>query len=103
MVALGKQGRRGGPSARVTAVTSRRRHPTPEPLDTNEVAVVAIITGMWAVALVVLLLAGESLSPNNRWWIWTCAAGIGGGVVALAYLRQRRRGIEKRRHDQQRM
>lgn len=84
-------------------MTSRSRHPTPEPLDTNEIAVVAVITAMWAVALVVLLLMGGHLGPENRWWIWTCAAGIGGGLLALAYLRQRRRGIEKRRHDQQRM
>lgn len=56
------------------------------------------MTALWAVALVVLLVLGDRLPPDKHWWIWTCAAGIGGGMAALVYVRKRRRGIEKRRN-----
>lgn len=75
----------------------RHQHPRPEPLDSNEVTVVGVMTGLWTVALVVLLLLGDRLPPDKHWWIWVCIAGIGGGLLALIYVRKRRRGIEKRR------
>lgn len=76
----------------------RNRHQTPEPLDSNEVTVVGVMTALWAVALGVLLLLGDRLPAGKQWWIWVCVAGIGGGLCALAYVRKRRRGIEKRRN-----
>lgn len=79
-------------------MSTRQRRPTPEPLDTNEVAVVGIGTALWAVALVVLVLLPAGVSPETRWWLWTCVAGIVGGLLALMYVRKRRHGIEKRQH-----
>ncbi len=78
------------------AVGNSPRHLTPEPPETNEVAVVGIGTALWGVALLVLLLLPDRLDPAQH-WLWTCVAGIGGGLLAFLYVRKRRRGIEKRR------
>jgi hypothetical protein len=40
----------------------------------------------WAVALVVLLIVRDSLPADERWWIWTCVAGLGMGLFALWYV-----------------
>lgn len=45
-----------------------------------------VITAGWAIALIVLLSIRGSLRPDLRWWIWTCAAGLGLGLFALWYL-----------------
>ena len=46
--------------------------------------VVLVCSGVWAVALVVLLLLGDGVDPQ---WIWTCVAGlvlagVGLGIMA---------------------
>ena len=41
-------------------------------------------TGVWAVALVVLLLLGDRV---DRLWTWTCVAGIGLAVLGLWVMR----------------
>ena len=46
----------------------------------------AVITAGWAVALVVLLVLREQISPGERWWIWTCVAGVVMGLFALWYV-----------------
>ena len=46
----------------------------------------AVITAGWAVALVVLLVLREQIPPGERWWIWTCVAGVVMGVFALWYV-----------------
>lgn len=71
---------------------SRPQRPIPEPLETNEVAVVGVGIGLWGTALAVLLVVG--LPPDQRWWLWTCVAGIVGGFVALAYVYRRSRSTK---------
>jgi hypothetical protein len=48
----------------------------------------------------VLLLARNHLAASDRWWIWTCAAGVGIGAFGLAYVprlkRSRARATERR-------
>lgn len=46
----------------------------------------AVITAGWAVALVVLLALREQIPPGERWWIWTCVAGVVMGLFALWYV-----------------
>ncbi|MEV5896096.1 DUF2530 domain-containing protein [Nonomuraea fuscirosea] len=65
-------------------------HPDPEPIETNDTAAVAIGTAAWAVALVALLIFRPT--PENSWWIWTCVAGIGFGLLGLWYVRRPRNG-----------
>jgi Protein of unknown function (DUF2530) len=72
---------------------------TPEPLETNDVLIAAVGTGGWMIALVALLLVG--LPPDNRWWLWVCVAGVGGGLFGMWYIPrlQRKRAERERRRD----
>lgn len=62
------------------------RVPAPPPLEANDQLVAAVITAGWAVALVVLLVLREQIPPGQRWWIWTCVAGVVMGLFALWYV-----------------
>jgi drug/metabolite transporter (DMT)-like permease len=80
-------------------MTSDRR-PAPPPLEANERLVTWAGIAAWAVALIVLLAVREHIPPSDRWWIWTCVAGIGLGVFALFYIpylhRSRERAARRR-------
>jgi len=58
--------------------------PSPPPLQVDTAKVVLVCTGLWAVALVVLLLLGERV---DRVWTWTCVVGIALAGVGLAVMR----------------
>jgi Protein of unknown function (DUF2530) len=76
----------------------------PPPLEGNDQLVTRVITAGWAIALIVLLILHGSLRPDVRWWIWTCAAGLGMGLFGLWYLprlkRSRSRAAQARTRDQ---
>ncbi|MBO3748925.1 DUF2530 domain-containing protein [Streptosporangiaceae bacterium NEAU-GS5] len=63
------------------------RKPDPEPIKTNDALAIWVGIGLWAVALIVLLI----VRPAQTWWIWTCVAGIAGGLFGLWYVRRRDR------------
>ena len=65
---------------------TRTRRPPPPPLEANDELVTAIITAGWAVALVVLLVLRDRLPAGERWWIWTCLAGLVMGLFGLWYV-----------------
>jgi hypothetical protein len=67
-------------------VVSRSRLPAPPPLEANDQLVTAVITVGWAVALVTLLVLRDQIPPAERWWIWTCVAGVVMGLFALWYV-----------------
>jgi Protein of unknown function (DUF2530) len=52
----------------------------PPPLRVDTVRVVIAGIGLWAVALVVLLLLGDRV---DRMWTWTCIAAIALGFLGL--------------------
>jgi Protein of unknown function (DUF2530) len=65
----------------------KETRPTPPPpLEANDQLVTLTGTAGWAVALIVLLIVGGSLPAADRWWIWTCAAGLLMGLFALWYV-----------------
>jgi Protein of unknown function (DUF2530) len=64
----------------------------PPPLEANDRVVTLVGTAGWAVALVVLLIIRGSLPAGQRWWIWTCVAGLGMGLFALWYVPRLKRG-----------
>jgi multisubunit Na+/H+ antiporter MnhE subunit len=66
-------------------VTQNRR-PAPPPLEANDELVTAVITAGWAVALVVLVVLRDQLPADERWWIWTCLAGLVMGLFGLWYV-----------------
>ena len=65
---------------------SSARRPAPPPLEANDQAVTAVITVAWAIALVVLLILDNQLPDSQRWWIWTCLAGVVMGLFGLWYV-----------------
>ena len=66
---------------------SRGPRPTPPPpLEANDRLVTLTGTAGWALALIVLLIVRGSLPSDDRWWIWTCAAGLAMGLFALWYV-----------------
>ena len=80
-------------------MTSERR-PAPPPLEANERLVTWAGIAAWVVALIVLLAVRAHIPPSDRWWIWTCVAGIGLGLFALFYIpylhRSRERAARRR-------
>jgi multisubunit Na+/H+ antiporter MnhE subunit len=55
-------------------------------LEANDQVVAGVITAGWGVALVVLLVLRDQLPAGERWWIWTCAAGLAMGLFGLWYV-----------------
>ena len=70
------------------------RRPDPEPLETNDVAIVTVGTVLWAVALVVSLVFHDRLANGgNESWIWIFLAGTFLGLIGVRYVRRRRAAI----------
>ena len=68
------------------------------PLDHDGLVPVAAITLGWGIAAVVLLLTSDDLAADDRtWWLWTCVAGFGLGLLGYAYCRRRRDAIRAQR------
>ncbi len=82
-------------------VRRRRRgseHPPVRPFDVDGVRTVAIGTVLWAVAFGVLAMFRDDLDEQGMgWWLWTCLAGVGLGLLGLEYTRKRRDAIARAR------
>ncbi|GGM80510.1 hypothetical protein GCM10010106_28950 [Thermopolyspora flexuosa] len=65
---------------------SQPKRPDLQPMKTNDTATFLVGTALWAIALVVLLIARPAVA--EPWWVWTCVAGIGGGLFGLWYSRR---------------
>jgi Protein of unknown function (DUF2530) len=76
---------RGSPLVTLEGMARARRQ-SPPPLEANDQAVTGAITAAWAVALTVLLVLRERIPPDDRWWIWTCLAGLVMGLFGLWYV-----------------
>jgi hypothetical protein len=76
---------------KLTRERAERPSPPP-PLEADDVLVVRIITAGWAVALVILLIVRGSLPAGERWWVWTCVAGLAFGLFGLWYIPRLKRG-----------
>ena len=62
-----------------------------DPLDVDGVRTVAVGAALWLVAFVLLLpFAGRLAETDRMWWLWTCLAGFGLGVIGWDYCRRRR-------------
>ncbi len=62
-----------------------------EPLDVDGVRTIAVGTGLWMVAFLALLpFYGTLVENGTSWWLWTCVAGFGLGLLGLEYCRRRR-------------
>jgi hypothetical protein len=62
------------------------------------VRTVAVGTGLWAVAFCVLVVFRDQLADEGLgWFLWTCLAGLGMGLLGLEYTRKRRDAIARAR------
>jgi hypothetical protein len=62
-----------------------------EPLDVDGTRTIAVGALLWLVAFVLLLpFYGRLAEADRTWWLWTCLAGFGGGVIGWDYCRRRR-------------
>ncbi len=78
-----------GDTRRKTYVTG-----TVQPLDVTGVRTVTVGTVLWLIAFVGLLPFYSTLVDHGRaWWLWTCLAGVGLGLLGLEYCRRRRRRL----------
>jgi hypothetical protein len=62
-----------------------------QPLDVTGVRTVGVGVVLWLIALAVLLPFYSTLQDQGRgWWLYTCVAGLGLGLLGWAYCRRRR-------------
>lgn len=72
------------------------RRPDPPPLETDDVHVVAVGTGLWALGLAVLVALRVTGTAQVRdWWMVMCLVGIALGVVGIRYCQRRRAAIAR--------
>jgi hypothetical protein len=73
-------------------------HPSPPPLEANDVAIVGGGTVLWFVAFLVLLPFQGTLSDHKHGsWPWICLSGGLLGLIGLWYCRARRDAIARSR------
>lgn len=65
-----------------------------DPLDVDGVRTIAVGSAIWAVAVLALLPFLGRLEDGGRiWWLWTCVAGFGLGLIGVEYCRRRRNAL----------
>ncbi|MCU1674226.1 MAG: hypothetical protein JWN77_2339 [Frankiales bacterium] len=73
------------------------RRPDPEPLETDDVRIVAGGTALWGIALLVLAVARLAGADVRMWWIGMCAYGLALGLLGVRYCQRRRDAIARDR------
>ena len=60
----------------------------------------AVGTALWAIAFVMLVpFSGRLKQDGHLWWMWTCVAGFGLGLVGWDYCRRRRNARQAAQQD----
>ncbi|MDR1185918.1 MAG: DUF2530 domain-containing protein [Bifidobacteriaceae bacterium] len=57
----------------------------PPPVVINHPVVFGIGTGLWAIALAVMVVLDLTGTYQARVWIWVCAVGVVLGIAATVY------------------
>lgn len=69
-----------------------------EPLDVDGVRTMTVGCILWGVATIAVLPFVGTLADSGRdWWVWTCLAGLGLGLIGLEYCRRRRAALSAQR------
>lgn len=65
-----------------------------EPLDVDGVRTVTVGAALWVVGFLALLpFIGPLREAGHIWWLWTCLAGFGLGLIGIEYCRRRRQAL----------
>ncbi len=68
-----------------------------EPLDVTGGRTVIVGIILWTVAFFALLPFYGALRANgNGWWLWTCVAGVGLGLLGWAYCKRREQQLRRK-------
>jgi hypothetical protein len=68
------------------------RRPDPAPVKTDDRKAMLVGIALWLVALAVLLVLIVPLTASgNAWWLWTCVAAIGLGLIGVLYTHSRQK------------
>lgn len=69
-----------------------------EPLDVDGIRTMTIGCILWGVATVAMLpFIGRLAESGRDWWVWTCLAGLGLGLLGLQYCLYRRSVLSSQR------
>ena len=69
--------------------------PDPKPLDVDGIRTMTVGSILWLAVLVGLLPFLGTLQRNGDvWWLWTCLAGFGLGLIGVEYCRRRKVALE---------
>lgn len=72
------------------------RHEAPEPLEGPVVATITGGTILWFVLFLAQLPFYGWYDDHGRlWWLWTCLAGAGLGLIGIWYVRKRDAAIKR--------
>lgn len=72
------------------------RRPDPAPVATDDRAAMLAGIVLWVIALAGLLVALPWVVERElQWWLWTCVAGVGLGIIGLLYTHARRDKSER--------
>ena len=84
------------PGYRLTVTSGLPRDPL-QSVEAHEVPVLAVGTGLWAAALVIVLVFRSRLPTDGPdRWLWICLVGIALGLAELAYTHARRVRLQRR-------
>ncbi len=88
---MGSRGHKLTPMAKWTP-----KHEAPEPLEGPVVATITGGTIVWfALFLIQLPFYGWFHDHGHAWWLWTCLAGGGLGLIGIWYVRKRDAAIRR--------
>ncbi|MFJ8946456.1 DUF2530 domain-containing protein [Streptomyces sp. NPDC102395] len=77
-------------------LTGTPRHEAPEPLEGPVVGTVTGGTVIWFVLFLAQLpFYGWYEDHGHLWWLWTCLAGAGLGLIGIWYVRKRDAAIKR--------
>lgn len=79
-----------------TRVRPEEKQAPPAPLQTNDLATIAIGMGLWLVAIGVLYgLRVSGAADIPMWWIWTCVAGFVLGFYGVYFIWRKQRHAQR--------
>jgi hypothetical protein len=81
---------------RAPRATTRGGRPKLEPMRINEAKVIWLGIALWAAAFAIMLPFRKTLiADGHGWWLYTCLAGAGLGMLGLPMVGQRKKVMER--------